>query len=150
MSSSSIEIKLAAQRILQGESLVFVKANIGSNHHLLYDAMALSAKKVGILFLNPALEPAMKKVFHKNVTSFTLETIQNSPDIEVLFIEQCEIIEDLSLSDNSKLRDLIRHKPWSKVMVSGYMTYRAFTKLKEMIQRPFPGYQLPSLNVGAS
>lgn len=149
MSSSSAEIKLAAQSLLKGQPLIFVKANVGSNHNLLYDAMALSQKKVGILFLNPALEPAMKKIFHKNVTVVSLENLLAVNDIDVLFIEQCEVLEDLPPVDLSKVRDCLRQKPFAKVLVSGFMTYRAFTKMKSMVQRPFPGYQLPSLNVGS-
>lgn len=149
MSSSSAEIKLAAQRVLHGEALVFVKANVGSNHHLLYDAMAMSGKKVGVLFLTPALEPAMQKVFMKNVQAVSLDSLA-AADLDVLFVEQCEAAEDLAPPDLAKLRDALRQKACAKVMVSGFMTYRAFSKLKELIQKPFPGYQLPSLNVSGS
>ena len=147
ISSTSYELKRVVQKVLKGEKLVFVKANLVSNHNLLYDAFSFAGKKIATLFLHPALETALKKVLPKGLRFITMEELPTLTDIDVLFIDQCELLDDLGAIELKKIRDCLERLQCSKVLVASLMAYRAFVNLRDLIKHPFPGIALPGLKV---
>jgi hypothetical protein len=147
INSTAQELKLTVQRLLQGEELVFMKAHFGSNHWIVYNALFSAKKRVAILFLNPALAEAMKKILPKTIEAVTLDGIDQLADIDVLAIEQCEVLEDLLPVEQRKLQHALQTIQCPKLMVAGFMTLRVFLKLKELVAKPFRGYLLGGLNV---
>lgn len=142
-----VEVKKAAQRILKGENLVFIKANLMSNHHIIYDVLSLAEKKVAVLFLHPPLEPVYKPILQKSVVYTNLEGLATLEGIDVLFVENLDLFEDLAQPELRALKAGLQRLPCSKVLVGNLMAYRSFSLLKEEIGQPFPGISLPGMKI---
>lgn len=150
IASTPYEAKIIVQKLIRQEKIIFVKANFGSNHKTLYDALISANKRVAILFLNPALEPAMRLSLPKSIEAVTLDNLEAARDVDVLAVEQCELLEDLLPAEILKIKTALLKFPCSKLLVAGLMTYRVFLKLKELIGVPFSGYELNGLKVGTA
>jgi hypothetical protein len=147
IASTPYEAKIIVQKLIRGERNVFVKANFGSNHKMLYDALISANKRVAILFLNPALEPAMRQCLPKTVEIVTLDNLETAGGFDILAIEQCELLEDILPAEYSKLKLALSQFACSKLLVAGLMTFRVFLKLKELVEAPFSGFELNGLKV---
>lgn len=144
---TSNEIKNAAAKILRGDQLLFVKANLMSNYHLLYDVLHIAKKKVAVLFLQPAMMKVYRRIIPQEIAFVTMNQIMNLPDIDVLFIENCELFEDLPHPELKGLKHFLLKTKCTKVLVSNLMTFRAFSIMKDQISVPFSGIALPGLKV---
>lgn len=144
---TTFELKRAASKILKGDVLLFLKANLMSNYHLLYDVLNYTKKKVAVLFLHPPMAKVLRKIIPKEIGFLTLNSLQQLPKVDVLFIENCELFEDLSYVDLIKMKYCLQRAKCTKVLVSNLMTYRAFCLMRDQIGVPFSGIALPGLKI---
>lgn len=101
---TSYELKRAASKILAGDKLLFLKANLMSNYHIIYEVLAFAKKKAAVLFLHPQMMPTYRKIIPSEIPFVTLPHIEKLPKIDVLFVENCEVFEDLSYVDLMKMK----------------------------------------------
>ena len=119
-----------------------------SNYHLLYEVLANAGKKIAVLFLHAPMMPICRKMIPKEVQFITINKLQTlSSDIDVLFVENCELFEDLSFVELNRMKYCLQRAKCTKVLVSNLMTYRAFCVMREQIGVPFSGIALPGLKV---
>lgn len=147
---TSYQLKRAATKILNGDKLLFLKANLMSNYHSLYEVLNFAKKRVAVLFLHPPNMKVYRKIIPQEIPFVTLQHIQKLPKIDVLFVENCEMFEDLSYVDLVKMKFCLKKMKCAKVLVSNLMTYRAFSVMSEQIGIPFSGIALPGLKVNIS
>lgn len=101
---TSYELKRAASKILNGDKLLFLKANLMSNYHIIYEVLNFKGKRAAVLFLHPPMMKVYRKIIPKEIPFVTLQHIQKLPKIDVLFVENCEMFEDLSYVDLVKIK----------------------------------------------
>ena len=144
---TSYELKRACSKVLKGDILLFLKANLMSNYHILYEVLTYAKKKVAVLFLHPPMIKVYRKILPTEVVFVTMGQLQNLKGVDVLFIENCELFEDLGFVDLLKMKIYLQKAQCTKVLVSNLMTYRAFCVMREQIGVPFSGIALPGLKV---
>lgn len=144
---TSTELKRAAGKILRGDKLLFLKANLMSNYHLLYEVLALAGRRVGVIFLHAPMAEVFRQILPSKVEIFTLANITMIVEVDTLFMENCEVYEDLGFSQINMINSLLQKLPCGKVLVSNLMTYRSFCLLRKNIGVPFSGIVLPGLKV---
>ena len=60
---TSYELKKAANRIVKGKHpLLFLKTNLMSNCHIIYEVLNMAGKKVVVLFLHPPMMKVYRRV----------------------------------------------------------------------------------------
>lgn len=97
---TSLELRKVATKIMRGDPLLFIKVNLMSNSHILYDVLSLAGKKVAILFLHPPLAKVYRRVVPQEIEFLTIQKLPKlTSTLDVLFIENCELFEDLSYSE---------------------------------------------------
>lgn len=144
---TTYELKRAASKIFRGDVLLFLKANLMSNYHLLYDVLSYAKKRVAVLFLHTPMAKVLRKIIPKEIPFLSLNSLQKMPDVDVLFVENCELFEDLSYADLIKMKFCLQRAKCTKVLVSNLMTYRAFCVMRDQIGVPFSGIALPGLKI---
>jgi hypothetical protein len=127
--------------------LLFLKANLMSNYHIIYEVLNFAKKRTAVLFLHPQMMPIYRKIIPSEIPFVTLQHIEKLPKIDVLFVENCEMFEDLCYVDLVKMKFCLQKMKCSKVLISNLMTYRAFSEMREQIGIPFSGIALPGLKV---
>ena len=72
---TSYELKRAASKILDGDKLLFLKANLMSNYHIIYEVLNFAKKKAAVLFLHPPMMKVYRKIIPKEIPFVTLQHI---------------------------------------------------------------------------
>ena len=98
-----------------------------------------------VLFLHPPLMKVYRRIIPQEVEFITIGKLQNLKKCDVLFIENCELFEDLGYAELRGMKQCLQRSKCSKVLVSNLMTYRAFCVMREQISVPFSGIALPGL-----